>query len=89
MRKPAVGLAFILVQSAPGPEAPFAHVMCLPTSSSCMQSITVKEMGTPLMFPATLPFHFPLRDTPIQPHRLLSSDSIRGQHVSRGNDTSV
>lgn len=52
-----------------------------------MQSITVTEMGTLLMFPATLPFHFPLRDMPIQPHRLLSSDSIRGQNVSRGNDT--
>lgn len=45
MRKPAVGLAFILVQAARGPEALFAHVMCLPTSSPCMQSITIKEWG--------------------------------------------
>ncbi len=41
------------------------------------------------MFPATLPFHFPVHDMPIQPHRLLSSDRIRGQNVSRGNDTSA
>lgn len=89
MREPALGLAFILVQTAPGPWAPFAHVMCLPTSSSCMQSITIKEMRALLVFPATLPFHFPVQDMPIQPRRLLSSDSIRGQNVSRGNDTSA
>ena len=29
MRDRAVALAFILVQTAPGPEAPFAYVMCV------------------------------------------------------------
>ena len=79
MRIPAAGLAFIQLQTAPGPEAPFVHVMCLPTSPSCMQNFSIKEMRTLLMFPATLPFHFPVHDTAVQPHRLLSSDGIRGQ----------
>ena len=72
MRIPAAGLAFIQLQTAPGPEAPFVHVMCLPTSPSCMQNFSIKEMRTLLMFPATLPFHFPVHDTAVQPHRLLS-----------------
>ena len=89
MRIPAAGLAFIQLQTAPGPEAPFVHVMCLPTSPSCMQNFSIKEMRTLLMFPATLPFHFPVYDTAVQPHRLLSSDGMRSQNFSRGNDTSA
>ena len=82
MRIPTAGLAFILVQTAPGPQAPSAHVTSLTTSLSCMQSITIKEMETLLMFPATLPFHFPVHGTPVEPHKLLSSGSIRGQRIS-------
>lgn len=89
MTEPSVGLAFILLQTAPGPEAPFEHGMCLPASSSYMQSITIKEMGMLFMFPATLPFHFLVHYVPIQPHRLLSTDTIRSQNVSRGNDKSA
>lgn len=45
MMEPAVGQAFIPVQTAPGPEVPFAHVMCIPESSSCMQNTAMEEMG--------------------------------------------
>lgn len=87
MREPEVGLAFILVQTSPG--TPFVHAMCLPTCSSCMQRIIIKEMGTLLMFSAILLFHFPVHDVPILPHRLPSTDTFKCQNFSRGNDTSA
>lgn len=81
MMEPAVGQAFIPVQTAPGTEAPFALLMCLPTGPSSMQNTTIKQNGC-LMFPAVTPFHFPGQDIPIPSHRLLSSDRITGQNAS-------
>lgn len=41
------------------------------------------------MFPVMLPFKFPVHDMPILLHKLLSSDRIRDQNISIGNDTSA